>query len=101
MLDGSSLLWGLVATTPVPRAPIVATCETRSSLLAHHSSDGTATTDRLPNATESYGPSVQKHIVVVNVDATARSRRAVAVPIRQSSTSAPGGSTDHTQVGSD
>jgi hypothetical protein len=65
MLDGPSLMWALVATTCVPRAPIVATGETHPSLLEHHSSDGIIAADRLPIATKSYGLSVQMRIVVV------------------------------------
>jgi hypothetical protein len=45
------LLWGLIAIALVPHAT--------------HSSDGTTAVDRLQIATESYGPWVQRHIIVV------------------------------------
>jgi hypothetical protein len=37
-----------------------------TSLLGHHSNDGTAGTSRLPIATEGYRPLVQRRIVVVD-----------------------------------
>jgi DNA polymerase IIIc chi subunit len=45
------LLWGLTATALVPHAT--------------HSSDGTTAVGHLQIATESYGPWVQRHIIVV------------------------------------
>jgi hypothetical protein len=58
MSDGTSLLWRLVATPRMSRAPAVAMGKAHSSLLEHRSSDRTAVVDRLPIATESYDPSV-------------------------------------------
>jgi hypothetical protein len=45
--------------------PTVATDDTRPPLLGHHSSDGTAATDRLSVAIENYGPSVHMRIIVM------------------------------------
>jgi hypothetical protein len=47
MSDGPSLLWTLIAIERVPRAPTVAAA------------------GRLPIATEGYGPSVHRRIVVL------------------------------------
>jgi hypothetical protein len=65
MLDDPSLLCGLVATTPVPCAPIVAMGAMRPSLLVHNNSDRTIVVGHLPIATECYGPLAHKHIIVL------------------------------------
>jgi hypothetical protein len=65
MSDDSSLLWRLVATTPMLRAPTVAMDKVCISLLGHHSSDGTAMADRLPVAIENYRSLVQRRIILM------------------------------------
>jgi hypothetical protein len=65
MSVSSSLLWGLVATARVSRAPTVATGEARSLLLP--SSDGITAAGHFTVAIEGYELSVQSHIVIVLV----------------------------------
>jgi hypothetical protein len=84
MLDGPSLLWRLIATTCMPRAPTVATGETRPSLMGYNSSNGTTVIDQLPIATEGYKLSVQRRIVVVfNTKWTRKFQRREASPFEK------------------
>jgi hypothetical protein len=54
-------------STPIAISPTVLMGRTRSSLLCHHSSDGTVAAGRSPVAIEGYRPMVQRHILVVDV----------------------------------
>jgi hypothetical protein len=55
MSSGPSLLWGLVATARVSRAPTVVTGEVHPLILGHHISDGTTSVGHLPIAMEGDG----------------------------------------------